>query len=251
MTHARGGRRAPKTGVVTEFDEPRGLGVVRQRRRQLSLPLHRPRRRDQGRGRGHARRVLCGRRARRALRGAGRDRPRVTRRSGSAHEGPGPPSRSPAAGLADLHEGQSDLGQGLASGARRLPASPPGLRPARPWRRRRGVPGRAREGVATSGWRPARTGRRRGWPRRRRPGCSAVDGAARRAARPARPVPRARDPRALRARRRPGPFRARLGRVFSRRRSARGARGVGGGRVLVGGLDAMLAFRCPEAAHAW
>jgi cold shock CspA family protein len=29
MTHARGGPRAPKTGVVTEFDEPRGLGVVR------------------------------------------------------------------------------------------------------------------------------------------------------------------------------------------------------------------------------
>jgi cold shock CspA family protein len=29
MTHARGGPRAPKIGVVTEFDEPRGLGVVR------------------------------------------------------------------------------------------------------------------------------------------------------------------------------------------------------------------------------
>jgi len=29
MTQARGGPRAPKTGVVTAFDEPRGLGVVR------------------------------------------------------------------------------------------------------------------------------------------------------------------------------------------------------------------------------
>ena len=29
MAHARGGPRAPRTGVVTEFDEPRGLGVVR------------------------------------------------------------------------------------------------------------------------------------------------------------------------------------------------------------------------------
>jgi cold shock CspA family protein len=29
MTHARGGPRAPKIGVVTEFDERRGLGVVR------------------------------------------------------------------------------------------------------------------------------------------------------------------------------------------------------------------------------
>ena len=29
MAHARGGPRAPRIGVVTEFDEPRGLGVVR------------------------------------------------------------------------------------------------------------------------------------------------------------------------------------------------------------------------------
>ncbi len=28
MTHARGGPRAPRVGVVAEFDEPRGLGVV-------------------------------------------------------------------------------------------------------------------------------------------------------------------------------------------------------------------------------
>jgi cold shock CspA family protein len=28
MTHARGGPRAPRIGVVSEFDEPRGLGVV-------------------------------------------------------------------------------------------------------------------------------------------------------------------------------------------------------------------------------
>jgi len=27
--HARGGARAPHIGVVTEFDEPRGLGAVR------------------------------------------------------------------------------------------------------------------------------------------------------------------------------------------------------------------------------
>ncbi len=29
MTHARGGLRAPRTGVVTAFDDPRGLGMVR------------------------------------------------------------------------------------------------------------------------------------------------------------------------------------------------------------------------------
>jgi cold shock CspA family protein len=29
MAHARGGLRAPRIGVVAEFDEPRGLGVVR------------------------------------------------------------------------------------------------------------------------------------------------------------------------------------------------------------------------------
>ncbi len=29
MAHARGGPRAPRIGVVAEFDEPRGLGVVR------------------------------------------------------------------------------------------------------------------------------------------------------------------------------------------------------------------------------
>ncbi len=28
MTHGRGGLRAPKRGVVTEFDDARGLGVV-------------------------------------------------------------------------------------------------------------------------------------------------------------------------------------------------------------------------------
>lgn len=29
MTHARGGARAPRLGVIAEFDAPRGLGVVR------------------------------------------------------------------------------------------------------------------------------------------------------------------------------------------------------------------------------
>jgi cold shock CspA family protein len=29
MTQARGGPRAPRTGVVSTFDEPRGLGSVR------------------------------------------------------------------------------------------------------------------------------------------------------------------------------------------------------------------------------
>jgi cold shock CspA family protein len=30
VTHARGGPRAPRVGVVSEFDEARGLGVVRE-----------------------------------------------------------------------------------------------------------------------------------------------------------------------------------------------------------------------------
>jgi cold shock CspA family protein len=29
MTHPRGGPGAPRVGAVTEFDDPRGLGVVR------------------------------------------------------------------------------------------------------------------------------------------------------------------------------------------------------------------------------
>ena len=49
--------------------------------------------------------------------------------------------------------------------------SRPGPRPARPWRRRPGGPGRGWAAAARGGWRPARTGRRRGWPRRPRPAC--------------------------------------------------------------------------------
>ena len=39
MTHARGGPRAPRIGVVAEFDEPRGLGVVRDDD-GTTLPFH-------------------------------------------------------------------------------------------------------------------------------------------------------------------------------------------------------------------
>ena len=104
-----------------------------------------------------------------------------------------PGRRRPRRGLADLDEGQADLGQGVVQRAARLP------QPARQALDEggHGVDGQARlvevgAAVARGGWRPARTGRRRGWPRRPRPACPAAGGAARRADRPARPVPRAR-----------------------------------------------------------
>ncbi len=39
MSHPRGGPRAPRIGVVAEFDEPRGLGVVRDDD-GLNYPFH-------------------------------------------------------------------------------------------------------------------------------------------------------------------------------------------------------------------
>ena len=208
-------RRRPDATPSTARRSPTGRGTSRSGPGGVRRGPRAPRPLRGACGHGPGRRLTS-----RSWRGSRRSRP-SGRLSGAS------PTRRRRAGeaLADLDEGQPDLGQGVVQ--RALGFS----QPARQALDQRGhgvdgQPGLVAVGAvaATGGWRPARTSRRRGWPRRPRPACRATGAAARRAGPPARPAPRARGPRGRVPRSRAGPAPA-LGSVPAGRDER--SRGVG------------------------